>query len=316
MEGNSLQPVKHSLEQFLAQRNLSVKVGHKLEQLLEHPSIRSWLAEHPDWSTASFLPFLNKVRQYVQEKENCQHCSGLASCTNMLKGHYSSLITYGKMLELAYTPCTFLEQEVELNKRRSLIKSHHIPKEIVQGSFHQFDKEEGGRMDAFNAVLEFCLKVQPGRNPIGLYLYGPLGVGKSYLLGAACNELAKRNIASLMVYSPDFFREMKEAIGDQTVHEKLQALKEVPVLILDDLGAENLSPWARDEVLGAILQYRIMEKLPTLYTSNYNYEQLEEHLAYSQRGGVEQLKAKRILERIRHYTDAYFVSGKNRRVRA
>lgn len=311
-----MHPVKKSLEQFLVERNLSKEVGEKLDQFLEHAEIRKWLAEHPEWDRQSFLPFLTKVRQYIREKENCAACSGLSACANLLKGHVAHLISYGQMLELTYSPCRFYEQEQESLRRRSLIKSHHIPKEIVQASFHQFDKEEGGRMDAFNAVLEFCLKVQPGKDPMGLYLYGPLGVGKSYLLGAACNELAKRNIGSIMVYSPDFFREIKEAIHEQTLQEKIQALKEVPVLILDDIGAENLSPWARDEVLGAILNYRIMEKLPTLYTSNYNYEQLEEHLAYSQRGGIEQLKAKRIMERIRHYTVAYFVSGKNRRARA
>lgn len=92
-------------------------------------------------------------------------------------------------------------------------------------------------------------------------------------------------------------------------------LKEVPVLILDDIGAETLSPWARDEVLGAILQYRVSENLPVLYTSNYTYDELEEHLAHSQKAGVEQLKAMRIMERIRYYTDAYKVDGINRRIR-
>ena len=157
------------------------------------------------------------------------------------------------------------------------------------------------------------MQVQPGKSARGIYLYGGLGVGKSYLLGAACNKLAERNIGSYMVYTPEFFREMKGAIAEQRVEEKIQALQEVPVLIFDDIGAESISGWARDEVLGPILQYRIMENLPTLYTSNYDYDQLEKHLAYSQKGGIEQLKAKRIMERIRHYTDAYFLNGRNRR---
>jgi primosomal protein DnaI len=117
-----------------------------------------------------------------------------------------------------------------------------------------------------------------------------------------------------MVYTPDFFREIKDALGDNTVQEKIAVLKEVPVLILDDIGAETLSPWARDEVLGAILQYRVSENLPVLYTSNYTYEQLQDHLAYSQKAGVEQLKAMRIMERIRYYTKAYEVNGNNRRI--
>jgi len=50
-------------------------------------------------------------------------------------------------------------------------------------------------------------------------------------------------------------------------------------LILDDIGAESISEWVRDEVLGAILQYRMSENLPTCYTSNFDYELLEQYLA-------------------------------------
>lgn len=84
-------------------------------------------------------------------------------------------------------------------------------------------------------------------------------------------------------------------------------------MILDDIGSETISSWIRDDVLGAILQYRMMEGLPTLYTSNLDYDELEEHLAYSQKSGAEQLKAKRIMERIRHYTIPQYIGGANRR---
>lgn len=44
--------------------------------------------------------------------------------------------------------------------------------------------------------------------------------------------------------------------------KKSTDLKMQTVLILDDIGAEFLSSWFRDEILGAILQYRMMERLP------------------------------------------------------
>lgn len=52
------------------------------------------------------------------------------------------------------------------------------------------------------------------------------------------------------MYVPDFIREMKDSISDQSYAGKLELLKEVPVLILDDIGAENLTPWVRDEIFG------------------------------------------------------------------
>ena len=32
------------------------------------------------------------------------------------------------------------------------------------------------------------------------------------------------------------------------------------MLLLDDIGAETVTEWSRDEVLGTILQYRMEEK--------------------------------------------------------
>ena len=51
------------------------------------------------------------------------------------------------------------------------------------------------------------------------------------------------------------------------------------VLILDDIGAEQSTPWVRDEILQVILQYRMQEDLPTFFTSNFDFEDLEKHFA-------------------------------------
>lgn len=308
-----MEAVHKTLEQFKQTHRLERLNEVEMDEVLDHPAVKQWWANHPDLSREDLLRFSIKLYQYVQEQEHCQGCQGLPECSNLMKGYAAELIRYGNMLDVSYAPCAYQKQMEQAMKRNRLIQSHRIPKDILSGSFRHFDQTENGRIDAFNAVLEFCLQVQPGKSARGIYLYGGLGVGKSYLLGAACNKLAERNIGSYMVYTPEFFREMKGAIAEQRVEEKIRALQEVPVLIFDDIGAESISGWARDEVLGPILQYRIMENLPTLYTSNYDYDQLEKHLAYSQKGGIEQLKAKRIMERIRHYTDAYFLNGRNRR---
>lgn len=305
--------ISNTLDRVIQERKLPFT--QVLEKYMSHPLTQQWLEKHPQWSKDKLFVYTNKIAEYVREREHCQACNGLEGCKNLIHGHYAQLITYGNQLDVHYTPCTFYQRDMAEKQKSRLVKSHHIPVDIVNGSLSAFDLQEPGRMDAFAAVLQFSKSAEPGKNPVGLYLYGPLGVGKSYLLGAACNKLAERGIASYMVYSPDFFREIKHAISDHTLEEKLQALMEIPVLVFDDIGAESMSPWARDEILGALLQYRVMKKKPTLYTSNYDYDQLEEHLAYSEKGGIEQLKAKRIMERIRHYTDAYYVEGRNRRKR-
>ena len=117
----------------------------------------------------------------------------------------------------------------------------------------------------------------------------------------------------MLVYVPEFMRELKGSFQDSSLDEKLDAVKKIPVLMLDDIGAESVSSWMRDEILGTILQYRMLENLPTFFSSNFDLKQLQHHLAVSQRGEEEPVKAARILERIKHMSIPIELIGKNRR---
>ena len=79
------------------------------------------------------------------------------------------------------------------------------------------------------------------------------------------------------------------------------------MLLLDDIGAEYLTPWSRDEVLEPILQYRMDEKLPTFFTSNFDYSGLEKHFTIN----GENVKAKRIIERVKYLSKEVRLKCKN-----
>lgn len=200
----------------------------------------------------------------------------------------------------------------EQKKNQRLIKSLYVPRDILEATFEQFEGDQG-RLDAGDKAATFLMNYEAGLKPKGLYLYGKFGVGKSYLLGAIANELAKKQIGSMIVYVPELLREMKSSIADSTLNEKIEVLKKEPILMLDDIGAEAVSSWTRDEVLGPILQFRMLEKLPTFFTSNFDFQGLEHHLTYSQRGEEEKMKARRIMERIRSLSEPVLVDGPNRR---
>jgi primosomal protein DnaI len=203
-----------------------------------------------------------------------------------------------------------MKEQVQL-RRKNLIRSHHIPKDIYEASFKTIETNSD-RCVAIDAAVEFCSRFRTKNRPsTGLYLYGSLGVGKSRIAGAIQNELVRYNVESFMFYVPEFMREVIESIHDHSLHSKLEQLKNVSVLILDDIGAEFLTPWKRDEILGAILQHRVAEQLPTIFTSNLDLDELEKHLANTNRDSADVMKATRVMERIRHYTVAYHVEGKN-----
>lgn len=96
------------------------------------------------------------------------------------------------------------------------------------------------------------------------------------------------------------------------VEEKLDFLKNVDILLIDDIGAENVTSWGRDEILGTILQYRMNNKLSTFFTSNLTLEELENHLSIT-KNNEDKIKARRIIERIKQLTEDKELVSKNRR---
>lgn len=107
---------------------------------------------------------------------------------------------------------------------------------------------------------------------------------------------------------------MKSAISSNLVADKLDAIKKTPVLILDDIGADSMSSWVRDDILGVILEYRMQNSLSTFFTSNFSMKQFEEeHLAVNNKGDVEPLKAKRIMQRVHYLAKEVGMFGQNRR---
>ncbi len=199
-------------------------------------------------------------------------------------------------------------------KRKQLVRSINMPKNIAEARF-QSAAITSERQEVLQELLNFIQNYIQSPNEFhqGLYLVGPFGVGKTFLMGALANELSENGVETTLINVSAYSAEMKRAIKTNTVEEKLLPIQNTPILVLDDIGAEMNSAWFRDEVLMVILQHRMSQELPTFFTSNFTIEQLEEHLANSTNGNQELLKAKRLIERIRFLAKEYFLDGKNRR---
>ena len=112
--------------------------------------------------------------------------------------------------------------------------------------------------------------------------------------------------------------DLKALLGDKTtgrtVADAVNEVKNAPVLMLDDIGADSLSNWSRDDILGVILQHRMQEELPTFFSSNLSMEELESsYLTFNNRMESDPLKAKRIMERIKFLATEIIVDGPNLR---
>ena len=169
------------------------------------------------------------------------------------------------------------------------------------------------RFETIKWVNNFISEYHKGIPQKGIYLNGNFGCGKTYLLSAMLNELAKKGHKVAMIYYPEFLRSLKESFnGTDEFKNKFNYIKKVEVLLLDDIGAETVTEWSRDEILGTILQYRMEENLPTLFTSNLTINELETHLSTTNKD-VDKVKARRIIERIKQLTTNITMISENKR---
>ncbi|WP_445480842.1 primosomal protein DnaI [Lysinibacillus irui] len=286
-------------------------------EILEHPQVQEFLAQHADeLNYENIERNLPKLHEFISQSTECCGCDNTEHCTNYLKGFLPTLRIVRNSIEMDYVRC---EQKIREEERRdvaNMIASMHMPKDVLQATIQDLSIDDESRVAIAQKAAQFVkMTKESGQLPSkGFYLFGKFGVGKSFVLGALANELASIKIRSVVVFVPEFLREMKNAIGDNTLNEKIDYIKKAPVLMLDDLGAETMTAWTRDEILGTIFHYRMAEQLPTFITSNFNYDELEHHLAQSQKGDIEVVKAGRIMERIKALTVPIEMRGKNRRM--
>lgn len=309
-----MKPIDASLKKWLAQNeNFQADYENLKADILNDPSIRQFLVKHNFLTDKDIERNLNTLHEYKSQSKHCLDCPSLSECKNILQGYYPVLQVADGRIHLAYAKCNQLIMKEQERRQSELIKSLYVPEDILQATYDDIDPDVEHRGQAISEIARFIDELEHGIPEKGIYFTGPFGVGKTFMLGALANKLKEYNRSTLIVYMPEFVQEIRSSIQDQSVNEKISVFKEVDVLMLDDIGAEPLSPWFRDEILGSILQYRMMRKLPVFFTSNYTMDQLEEQLAISNRGQVEQLKAGRIMERIRQVSNEAQMGGKNRR---
>lgn len=296
------------------------RVEEKKRELLADPLVDELRQRHPDISDELIASNLNRVNQYVTEHRQCSSCPGLERCPNDLKGHYT-MLDVQKVNQTVYltdrkVPCKKWIAKQSQDRIRKRIRSFYLDEHALRDdySLEQMLKVDRERVKAVEQVVEYVAEVQErGLGQKGLYLYGKFGTGKTFLMCYMLHELARHGYTGAIVYMPDFMEDLKSMFGEpQRLKETIEMLKETDLLVFDDIGSENLNPWARDHVLGTILNYR-MNRKPTFYTSNYDLDALEQHFSFTHRDGEQLHKGQRLMDRIRPFVDTVAVNGHNKR---
>ncbi len=116
---------------------------------------------------------------------------------------------------------------------------------------------------AVKAAIAFAAK------PRGwLVLTGPYGCGKTHLAASIANTLADKGNPPLFIMVPDLLDHLRATFSPSSnvsYDHRFDEIRTAPLLILDDLGAQSTSPWAKEK-LHQLFNYRYNAELPTVLT--------------------------------------------------
>ena len=143
-------------------------------------------------------------------------------------------------------------------------------------TFETFDVSGNHPDDAQRASLEGACRAAQNfaADPDGwLTLFGEPGVGKTHLAIAIAVERMNQGNPVFFAFVPELLDHLRYTFTPEslvTYDRVFDEVKNTPLLILDDLGQEHSSPWAKEK-LYQIIVHRHNARLPTMITSTLDF---------------------------------------------
>ncbi|HET6785762.1 MAG TPA: ATP-binding protein [Erysipelotrichaceae bacterium] len=301
-------------------QKLNVNVSLTDKQLEERKMLAEKLIK--DKRVQTFLNEKNQTNDLVYEKvsmfetwchnlDKCINCPGLHACKQDENGYVLSL-DIDPLLNFELKPCRYQKDKLEQTAHKKYFVMQDIQDEYLLADVRKLldVKADAGYLDSVKKIPVWLTDLKKG-----LYLFGSLGTGKTYLAMAILNYFAKQNKKVAFVSCPNFAYQFYSSYTEDDKREvKLEQLRNAYCIVLDDIGAETYSSYFRDEILFPLLNDRMEKHKLTIFTSNHDLSALANHFRYNQKGDDEALKSKRLIERIERLSDAHLIGGLNRRI--
>lgn len=203
---------------------------------------------------------------------------------------------------------------------KKIIGDSGINARFLQRTFNTFDitKENAKAAKAAKTYADtFSLKIpgpknpEPGRN--GLFITGPKGTGKTHIAAAIANQLMNQGTAVICMTMIDLLERIKRTYERNADSEStvLSLYKQVPLLIIDDMGKEPATDWGISKIY-AIINGRYEGYMPTIVTTNYDDQQLVKRLTPA---SGDDITADAAIDRLREMCHGILMGGPSWRSR-
>lgn len=174
-------------------------------------------------------------------------------------------------------PCVCKQAEYEQLRADKLRKLSNL--DAFNGhQFDEFDTSIPGVRDAYDAALRFA------QEPVHqwLLLTGPCGVGKTHLAVAIARfAMDWHRMSVYFAAVPDLLDHLRASFdptSGSAYDERFSTIRRADLLVLDDLGTENATPWAKEK-LYQLINARYSDQMPTVITSNVELRTIDERIA-------------------------------------
>ena len=235
---------------------------------------------------------LDEIADIERAQERCKGCTGEV-CKQPSQGMIPVVEVRDGRFCYALRRCRHERNRLARLRISRLFASARIPRAYEGDTFADYAVTAANRdaVDAAHMMVADEIK--------GLFLHGEKGTGKTKLAAIIANERARAGKPVLFASVPDLMADIRSSFRDGTTSEAVQAVKNTPFLVLDDLGSEKMSEWVGEQLF-CIVNHRYNEMLPTVVTSNYNPTQIIRRMATVDRGGnvIDDMQGQRIMSRI------------------
>ncbi len=269
--------------------------------------LRCLKANHIDESVIENNAWM--LKEWLDEVKVCEACLSLESCKQKNKGYYPNLKN-DELLNVVYQPCKKAREYNEKTKHLDNYLLNDLPKHMESISFS--DIELVGEDRAYGEAYNKC--VDASNDNKGLYIYGTMGSGKTYLAICAANEHARNGEKVAFIHYPSFCLKMANNAFSDESEDIINSAMRANFLVIDDIGAESVTEYNRDQILLPLLNHRYENNKCTWFTSNVDLDNLLKHFTTSSKGLEDEMKALRILERITHMAESILLATKDRRI--
>lgn len=212
------------------------------------------------------------IKKAIDSYHNCNENSPICKNNGL---HFELIRNDNNILVLNNIECKKNKHELETKR----IKSNYILKECTAIVFNNFFNKEVIKTTDNNLVLLKVLKslTKDLTKENFIYLEGNTNSGKTYILSAFTNEMAKQNFSVCFLGMIDFTIFAKDVLFDKnsTTSELISNLKNVDILVLDELGNEKFKYFIHIEVIYTVLNYRFINNKTTILSSQFSLNDLK-----------------------------------------